>query len=294
MKIIIASAGLGNMMFQYAMVLAYRNMGVKCVLFVSEANAHHNGYELEEVFHLVNPYKEISLFGRLLFKFLGQIRKIRFGKKRYFPHYLMFFPFHRIHVKTAYQYCPELLQNLNRNDYILGQFQSYKYFENCRSSIIHDFSFDDSKLSVETVQMLNRIRETNSISVHVRRGDYLGVWFFDGLGSVCTKEYYKRSFEYIKKNVPNPHFFIFSDDKEYIKKNMAFPNCTFVDFNKEKDSWQDLYLMSKCKHNIIANSSFSWWGAWLNQNERKIVIAPKRWWSSIDNDDVVPPLWIRL
>lgn len=294
MKIVIASAGLGNMMFQYAMVLAYRNVGVKSILFVSEANAHHNGYELETVFPLVKPYEDVSFLGGLYYKLLGQIRRVKLGKKRYFPHHILLFPFHRIHVKTAYQYCPELLQNLNSNDYILGQFQSYKYFEKCRLSILEAFAFDETKVSEETKQMANRIKETNSVSIHVRRGDYMGVWFYEGLGSVCTKDYYNHSIEIINQKVTNPHFFIFSDDKEYIKNNMVFPNCTFVDFNNNRNSWQDLYLMSQCKHHIVANSSFSWWGAWLNPNDDKIVVAPKRWWSTIENDDVVPPQWIRV
>ena len=110
----------------------------------------------------------------------------------------------------------------------------------------------------------------------------------------CNLDYYKRAVEYIKVHIENPVFFVFSDDKEYVTNNLQVENAVYVDFNSGSDSWQDMFLMSQCKHNIIANSTFSWWGAWLNGNLGKIVVAPSRWMTTFENDEIIPPNWIRL
>ena len=134
----------------------------------------------------------------------------------------------------------------------------------------------------------------NSVSIHVRRGDYLNGYYFETLGKICDIDYYKRAIALINKEVNDPYFYIFSDDPGYVAENLKIENATYVDFNRGRDSWQDMYLMSQCKHNIIANSTFSWWGAWLNTNLNKIVIAPNRWFANMDNDEIVLPEWIRL
>lgn len=132
------------------------------------------------------------------------------------------------------------------------------------------------------------------MSVHIRRGDYLSASFANGFGNCCPLDYYQRAIAMISKTVDKPLFVFFSDDMEWVKENFAGEDCLFVSHNKGVDSWQDMYLMSLCNHNIIANSTFSWWGAWLNHHEDKMVIAPKKWWSTIENDDVVPETWMRI
>ena len=107
-------------------------------------------------------------------------------------------------------------------------------------------------------------------------------------------DYYKRAITVINKKVNNPHFYIFSDDPGYVAKNLRIENATYVDFNRGSNSWQDMYLMSQCKHNIIANSTFSWWGAWLNKYPSKIVIAPTKWFVNMQEDEIVLPEWIRV
>ncbi len=294
MKIIIASAGLGNMMFQYALVVAFRARGVRAILFVSEANAHHNGYELEKVFPRVKPYKGLSYIEMIYYQFLGKLRKNTFIFKRKFPHRILFLPFERISPKNNFVYYSNVFSKLYKNQYYSGAFQSYRYFENYRQELLYEFAFNESNLSEESKQMISRIKNTTSVSIHVRRGDYLTPLWYKDLGSICNVEYYQRALAEIGKRIKDPCYFVFSDDIDYVHENLNIPNAIYVNFNHSNDSWQDMYLMSLCKHHIIANSSFSWWSAWLNKHEDKIVIAPKKWWASQDNDDVVPPSWIRL
>ena len=138
------------------------------------------------------------------------------------------------------------------------------------------------------------MKRYNSVSIHVRRGDYLNGYYYETLGKICDIAYYQRAIGTIKERVDNPHFYIFSDDPDYVTENLTIENATFVNFNRGNDSWQDMYLMSQCKHNIIANSTFSWWGAWLNNNPQKVVVAPSHWFANMDNDEIVLPEWIRL
>ena len=145
-------------------------------------------------------------------------------------------------------------------------------------------------------EVLEKIKSTEAVAVHFRRGDYTKKRVADKYGS-CSVEYYKNAVEYIAEKYPNPEIFFFSDDIEWVKENLKFPyNCSYVANNTGDKSFEDLRLMSCCKHNVIANSSFSWWGAWLNNNKDKIVVAPKKWLqdSSFAQDDIVPKAWIRL
>jgi hypothetical protein len=113
---------------------------------------------------------------------------------------------------------------------------------------------------------------------------------------VCSLAYYQKAIEYIKSQVKTPVFYIFSDDIEWVKSNLLLDkNTVFVGHNKGTESYNDMHLMSLCKHHIIANSSFSWWGAWLNASPNKIVVAPKKWFASNQNDqDLIPRSWVKL
>jgi hypothetical protein len=100
--------------------------------------------------------------------------------------------------------------------------------------------------------------------------------------------------DYIQSKIESLQYYVFTDDKEWVRENFQLDNAVYVQHNTGRNSWQDMYLMSRCKHNIIANSSFSWWGAWLNTHPDKIVVAPKKWWRLFENDDVVPEIWVRM
>ena len=179
-----------------------------------------------------------------------------------------------------------------------GYWQNQRYFIEEKSEILNIFQFvpfDNSKNSLQNLQIIKNIEETNSVSIHIRRGDYVANPLYDG---VVPLVYYKNAVDFIKSKVQNPHFFIFSDDLVWCKNNLDLPaNSIFVDFNSGKNSFRDMQLMSLCKHNIITNSSFSWWGAWLNQNKEKIVIRPKNWVSEnakLDFTEICPEEWVIL
>ena len=131
----------------------------------------------------------------------------------------------------------------------------------------------------------------NSVSVHIRRGDYLMYDYFQA----CTPEYYRRAIEFIISRVEKPLFFVFSDDLAWSGKFMEECGVEYrlVDHNRGKDSYKDMYLMSRCRHYIIANSSFSWWGAWLGEDEGKTVACPSEWFKGKTNYKC-PAGWVRI
>ena len=136
-----------------------------------------------------------------------------------------------------------------------------------------------------------------SVCIHIRRGDYVEDIITNQFHGVCNLDYYYRSIEYIASKIKNPYFFVFSDDPLWVKQNLIlkYP-CDYIDQNFGKKDYEDMRVISKCKHNIIANSSFSWWGAWLNINPNKIVIAPKNWFKSkaINTKDLIPESWFKI
>ncbi|MBT9150861.1 MAG: O-antigen biosynthesis glycosyltransferase WbnK [candidate division WS2 bacterium] len=135
------------------------------------------------------------------------------------------------------------------------------------------------------------------MSLHIRRGDYVFNLHTNQFHGTCDLDYYFRCVEYLTTKVKNPHFFIFSDEPEWARNNLklSYPT-TLVDHNEADKNYEDLRLMSQCKYHIIANSTFSWWGAWLSQNPEKIVFAPKRWLKSDDYNpkDLMPDKWIKV
>jgi len=160
--------------------------------------------------------------------------------------------------------------------------------------IRNDFTLKNKpdKLNNEISKIM---QDTNSVSIHIRRGDYIANPITFQYHGLCSMEYYKKAIQYINENINRPIFFFFSDEIDWVKDNLKIPkDCYFIDHNKMENDYLDLWLMSQCKHNIIANSSFSWWGAWLNTNKEKIVIAPKKWFNNaaIDTTDLIPEEWL--
>ena len=294
MKIVVAYGGLGNVMFQYALACAFRAKGVRALLFVSNVNVEHNGYELEKVFPHTSQWRSLNIIQKAYYSLLQSLRNIGKGK-RHFPHRVLFFPFKDNHYTHApVYYHKQVFEHLSNNDYYVGHFQSYKFFQDCEPLMRREFQFDVNKLSSATKNMAAQIQSCNSVSIHVRRGDYMNNYYYKMLGVVCNLDYYRRAIDWICKNVENPRFFVFSDDQEYVAENLQIEDAIYVNFNTGDDSWQDMYLMSQCRHNIIANSTFSWWGAWLNENPEKRVVAPSLWFANIEHDEIIPDGWMRL
>jgi hypothetical protein len=150
---------------------------------------------------------------------------------------------------------------------------------------------------IEKNQLIaQEIGQSNAISLHVRRGDYVHNSNTLATHGLCSLDYYQTAINYITERVAQPNFFIFSDDITWVKDNLKVDfKCRFVDHNHGTESYNDMRLMSLCQHHIIANSSFSWWAAWLNPNHKKIVIAPRQWFVNDNNvSDLFPQNWVKL
>lgn len=191
------------------------------------------------------------------------------------------------------KFSPDLLE-AKEQAYFQGFFQTEKYFIDIRNQLLNDFMINE-KLNTENREMLEKIITTNSVSVHFRRGDYTKARVSKIFG-VCTEKYYKNAINIIAQKTLEPlTLFVFSDDINWVKQNIKFDYETnFVDINSGKQAIFDLLLMKNCKHNVIANSSFSWWGAWLNETPDKIVVAPTPWMENTDNNDIIPENWIAI
>ena len=198
-------------------------------------------------------------------------------------------------VENPYFKYDEKYINVQAPIYLDGFFQSYKYLENIREELLQDFSLK-KPLNKKNKEILEQIKNTESVSLHYRRTDYLKSRVANVMGA-CTDEYYQNAVKTISEKINKPlTLFIFSDDPKWVKENVKFDHKTIVvDINSGKQGYFDMELMKNCKHNIIANSSFSWWAAWLNENPNKILVAPKVWMKNIESDyDLMPPEWIRL
>jgi hypothetical protein len=192
------------------------------------------------------------------------------------------------HIKeVGFHYTP--LPKGTKNVKLIGYFQSEKYFIEHRNEILDLFKIDE-KTKHYLLEKYNQIINQNTCSIHIRRGDYLRLSAFH---PIQTIDYYKQAIQIVGEE---KHFLIFSDDINWCKENLSFiKNKTFIEGNEDI---QDLYLMSMCKNNIIANSSFSWWGAWLNTNKDKKVVSPKIWFGEknkhLNTNDIYCEKWITI
>lgn len=176
----------------------------------------------------------------------------------------------------------------------LGYWQTEEYFKHIRPLILKTFRFNPEKLSKLSTACYHKIQEECSVSVHIRRGDYLFENNKQRFYGICDLNYYKRAILLMQEKVHYSRFYVFSDDIEWAKENIQISNAVFIDWNVGKDAWQDMFLMSQCKHNIIANSTFSWWGAWLNTNPDKLVISPSHFMNTNKKSDIIPAGWLTI
>lgn len=262
--------GLGNQMFQYA---AGRRL------------AHHHGTDLilDISWYANQPSVSTPRRYELAFFSIQATTVLDLG------HTWRNLPFATLVEYELFQ--PEFL-NASDNTYLIGYWQCERYFEDIRALILAEFVPGQSpdEANIETGLEIAR---SMSVSLHVRRGDYVNNTFHSFIGV----EYYRAAVAEITTKIERPHFFVFSDDLEWCSQNLDIGfSYTLVTHNAGPRAYWDIILMSQCQHNIIANSSFSWWGAWLNRNPYKIVIAPKRWFGdpAVDTSDRVPDGWIRL
>ena len=198
--------------------------------------------------------------------------------------------------KEKYFHFDPLVLEASDNVYIDGYWQSEKYFIDIKEILYREFTIKYPQ-DLKSREITNMIENSESVSLHIRRADYIQNELTYDIHGVCNLEFYYDCVNLLLEKISNPHFFIFSDDHQWVKQNLKldYP-MTFVDHNDASKNYEDLRLMSQCKHNIIANSTFSWWGAWLNQNPDKIVYAPQKWFndSSRDTKDLIPDQWIKV
>jgi len=284
--------GIGNQMFQYAAgrsLAIYLNDCYTLDLNDFDRYTLHHGYELKRVFDVpAEPTSPDELQSVLGFRRLSLIKKIL--RRRQFS----ILRGRKFIVEPYFNFWPKFF-SLNSSSYLYGYWQSEKYFKLIEKVIRDDFSFKPP-LTEKNLLIANQIDQTNAISLHIRRGDYLTDVKTNRIMSVCDISYYERAISYMAAKVSNPVFYVFSDDMDWVKQSISitYP-AVYVDHNRGEDSYVDMQLMSLCKHHIIANSSFSWWGAWLNPSAKKIVVAPSMWFKNGNNDsDLIPEGWVRL
>jgi hypothetical protein len=207
-----------------------------------------------------------------------------------------FKPIHKrlIVIEPHFTFCSDILR-VKDNCYLSGVWQSEKYFKDMENIIRKEFTLRED-VTKKTEDWINKIETTHSVSIHIRRGDYISNKKTIQKHGVCPIEYYTKAVQFVSGKLQDPKFFVFSDDVEWAKNNLVINYQTYFVSDINIPDYEEIIIMSKCKHNIIANSSFSWWGAWLNENKNKIVIAPKKWFSSnyTDTKDLIPQNWIRL
>jgi hypothetical protein len=178
---------------------------------------------------------------------------------------------------------------------LVGYWQSERYFSNCAEAIRAEFELVDAP-SPRNRDLTAQIQATNSLSLHVRRGDYVSDEATGRFHGLLPVSYYREAVELVTEKAGRVEIFVFSDDIEWCKRELAIPGhkLRYVDHNTHGS--EDMRLMSSCRHHILANSSFSWWGAWLNPSPEKTVIAPARWFRdpSIDTSDLLPDGWLRV
>ena len=189
-------------------------------------------------------------------------------------------------------YQPEIFDI--ENGYLSGYWQCEKYFKEFRAELLELFRFPQNQINEASRKMQDQICREQAVAVHVRRGDYLLPENNRKYGNICTLQYYRNAMQYMKEKVSDARFYFFSNDPEWVRENLSEGDSVIVNCNHGKENYLDMYLMSQCSHNIIANSSFSWWGAWLNRNPDKIIVSPKRWFSHLDVSDAVCEDWIRI
>jgi hypothetical protein len=194
-----------------------------------------------------------------------------------------------------FHFDPEIL-GLRGDVHLDGYWQSARYFADVADTIRQDFTFRAAPDPVNR-EIGEIIRGAEAVSLHVRRGDYVAGKVAAQHHGSCSMEYYKSAIAEMVARLRNPHFFVFSDEPAWVKEHLRLTEqVTYVDHNGPEKGHEDLRLMTLCRHHIIANSSFSWWGAWLPTHAEKIVIAPQKWFNLDDivTSDLLPENWLRL
>jgi hypothetical protein len=299
MIIVRLAGGLGNQMFQYALgrhLALLNNTELKLDIYSLIATIHRpfllNYFNIKaeiaskkEISKLTSPiyYFGYTRFNNILSRLIRRFIK----PEKYFTTNSFY------SEKIEFFFDKKILE-LEGSYYLYGHWQNPNYFNNIKNILIEDFTLKKG-LNNDIKSVAKTMKEVESVSVHIRRGDYINNPNNLKLFSILSKEYYLKAYQVMKQKNANPYFYVFSDDIPWCKKNLVFDSPTFYS-NADYGAYSDFFLMSQCRHNIMANSTFSWWAAYLNQNREKIVIAPNKWFNDnrINTSDLAPDGWIKL
>ena len=276
-------------MFQYAFYLALRQdrPQTKIDPSIFSHRPSHNGYELERVFGVQAPTaspQERNQMADVSKDWFSELRRA-LGITRTTTGQLIIEP------DPAKGWRQDLLHV--DNAYLQGYWQSEKYFLPVVEQVRDAFVFLLPLPETET-RMAQQMSDTQSVSVHIRRGDYLKARRRADY-EVCTETYYRRAVKYVQAHVNNPRFYVFSDEPAWGRTLGCFPKETvFVSGHTGENAYIDMQLMTCCRHHIIANSSFSWWGAWLGEYKDSIILAPNTWFRLRPRPDIIPDRWIQI
>ncbi len=279
--------GLGNQLFEYALYKTFIEMGFDTYADTSAFNNRKEirnnqlgyfGVELREA-----PKKFIKKMYCSPQNTVAKAIIKRCGKRTYYRQRELYYdPL----IKAA------------PCGYFDGYWQSYKYFEDYNEAVLKSIDLRlIASMNKDVKEMESLLSDDNSVSVHVRLGDYLDNPQM--YGNICTLHYYEKAMEYLNNEIKNStgkmaKFYVFSNEIDKARTIIQGDNITFMNGYPEEEGYKDMYLMSRCKHHIMANSSFSWWGSYLGEREDTIVIAPKKWVNGIIAEDIIPERWIAL
>jgi hypothetical protein len=286
--------GMGNQMFQYAAARRLAHvLGAECQLDVSSFDVYRRRpYALDaflvkgefakrEDVASLNPLLQRGAFGRLSLRI-----KHRLGLPRGWT----------VLFENSLRPLNNAVLNASGNVYLAGYWQSEKYFLDIEDTIRDDFRIAH-ELDENAREVAARIESCESVAVHIRRGEFINDPEASRLHGTCSAAYYQRCFDYLAGRIGRVHLFVFAEDESWARKNLkiSFP-AEYVPYRPENESWQNMRLMSLCRHHVLANSTFSWWGAWLGQRAGGIVLAPERWVQDdrYDTSDLIPSRWVKI
>lgn len=284
MIIIKIEGGLGNQMFQYALgrnLSLLHNTTFKIdTSYLRSANQSGRSFKLDNFNTIINEAtpEEINKYRSIFQKILDRVRSESKKKK----------------ILEPENFDPNILKR--KEGYFYGHWNNKKYFKNNENTIRNDFKLKKpfGKSAQIILEKINS--SSNSVSIHIRRGDYVSIKKIADKHGTLPISYYENAMKKIKDKYSNTTFFVFSDDIEWVKNHFFKKYSVNFVSSPDIEDYEELILMSLCKHNIIANSTFSWWGAWLNNNPDKIIIAPKKWFKNNVNktNDLILDNWIQL
>lgn len=287
MNIIKIQGGLGNQLFQYSFGLylekKYRNPSLYDIdIKRNDKNFTNRSLDIEKVGFYLNqaPKRDISKL-KLFPNFLWRIeRKLT-----------LLFP--QINRNFVVQNKPHDFVEISNNAYYDGYWQRYDFVDEVKDTLLENLKLNEAQ-KVKFKELLFDFNEYESISIHIRRDDYINIPANAKIFEVCDWNYYEQAIIYFKKKFLKPKFYIFTQDEKWAREHFIGDEFQFILGNSAID---DMLLMSSCKHNIIANSTFSWWGAYINSNRNKIILFPKNWYKATSNlspEDLIKKKWVKI